>query len=145
MKLGVMFGNPETTPGGNAPGFASWTEVKTKGGKYKMDEKEETAIYADFGFTIDKSKQGGAKSSYDFRVILADTDTKQFGDLYDEDFILDHAERKKLITGGGASWRCLDRQFRKKSDIEDLMLKDSTFKEQLKQALLDVTKRQPRT
>jgi recombination protein RecA len=141
MMLNVMFGNPETTPGGKAPGFAAWTEVKTKGGKYKMDEKDETAIYVDFGFSIDKSKQGGAKTSYDYRVILADTDTKKYGDIYEEDFLVDHAERHKVITGGGSSWHCLGRQFRKKTDIEDALLKEPAFKAELKQALLKVNRR----
>lgn len=141
MKLGIMFGNPETTPGGLAPGYSAWTEVKMKGGKYKMDEKEEMALYADFGFNIDKSKQGGAKSSYDFRMMLTETDTKRFSELYDEDFVLDHAERFGLLTGGGTSWKCLGEQFRKKTEIEDRLLRDSTFKQTLKDALLQASKK----
>jgi recombination protein RecA len=141
MKLGIMFGNPETTPGGLAPGYSAWTEVKMKGGKYKMDEKEETAIYADFGFNIDKSKQGGAKSSYDFRMMLTETDTKKFSDLYDEDFILDHAERFGIVTGAGASWKCLGEQFRKKTEIEERLLKDPVFKRQIADQLLKLSKK----
>lgn len=112
-----------------------------KGGKYKMDEKEETALYADFGFNIDKSKQGGAKSSYDFRMMLTDTETKRFSNLYDEDFILDHAERFGIVTGAGASWKCLGEQFRKKTEIEERLLKDPVFKRTVADQLLKASKK----
>jgi protein RecA len=136
MKLGVMFGNPETTPGGLAPGFMAWTEVRMKGGKYKMDDAGERPLYVDFGFSLDKSKASTAKVSYEFRMMLTDAETKVLGDFYDEDFILAHAERKGLISGGGTLWKCLGEQFGKKSEIEKRLVTDPIFKRMVSDVLL---------
>jgi len=136
MKLGVMFGNPETTPGGLAPGFMAWTEIRMKGGKYKMDELGERPLYADFGFVLDKSKSSTAKVSYDFRMMLSNSESKALGDFYDEDFILAHAERNGLVSGGGTSWTCLGEKFGKKSEIEKRLVADPFFRRMVVDVLL---------
>jgi recombination protein RecA len=136
MKIGVMFGNPETTPGGLAPGFMSWTEMKMKTGKFKMDELGERPLYADFGFSLDKSKSSTAKVGYDFRMMLSDSESKSLGDFYYEDFILDHAERLGLVSGGGTSWKILGESFGKKSEIEKRLVADPIFKRMVTDVLL---------
>ena len=143
MKVGVMFGNPETTSGGLAPGFAAWTEVKMKPAKYKLDEKDEMALWGDFSFTVDKAKNSAPKTSFDYRMMLVDTETKRLGDIYDEDFILDHASRHSLVSGGGASWTCLGEKFGKKTEIEDRLLRDKAFRRRVTQALLAAVQPQP--
>jgi hypothetical protein len=136
MKLGVMFGNPETTPGGLAPGFMSWTEMKMKTGKFKMDDLGERPLYADFGFSLDKSKSSTAKVGYDFRMMLSESESKSLGDFYFEDFILDHAERLGLVSGGGTSWKILGESFGKKSEIEKRLVADPIFKRMVTDVLL---------
>lgn len=136
MKLGVMFGNPETTPGGLAPGYMVWTEVKMKGGKYKMDELGERPLYADFGFSIEKNKASTAKVGYEFRLVLAETESKRLGDLYDEDFIVTHLERNGVVSGGGTSWTCLGEKFGKKTEIEQRLTQDATFKAKARDFLI---------
>ena len=136
MKIGVMFGSPETAPGGLAPGFMSWTEMKMKTGKFKMDDLGERPLYADFGFSLDKSKSSTAKVGYDYRMMLSDAESKSLGDFYDEDFILDHAERSGLVTGGGTSWKILGETFGKKSEIEKRLVADPIFKRMLTDILL---------
>lgn len=136
MKVGVMFGNPETASGGLAPGFAAWTEVRTKPAKYKMDDNGELALYGDFGFAVEKAKNSSPKTSYEYRMMVVDTETKKLGDIYDEDFILAHAERHGLVSGGGASWTCLGEQFRKKTEIEERLVKDKVFRRKVTSALL---------
>ena len=138
MKVGVMFGNPETTPGGLAPGFLAWNEVTLRPAKYKMDDNGEEALYADFGFSVTKCKQGRARASYDFRMILQDTQTKTFSQLYDEDFILSMMERNGLLAGGGSSWRCLGEAFRKKTEVEDRLIADPVFREKATEALMRI-------
>lgn len=143
MKLGVMFGNPETNPGGLAPGFAAWTEARMKPGKFKMDDNGELALYGDFGFSIDKAKNSPPKTSFEYRMMLVETDTKKPGDIYDEDFILAHAERHGLVTGGGSSWNCLNENYRKKSDIEQRLLTDRDFHRTMRTLLLDLVRPLP--
>lgn len=143
MKLGVMFGNPETTPGGLAPGFMAWTEVKMKGGKYKMDDDGEKALFADFGFSIDKSKTSTPRTSYEFRMMLADTDTSKLGQIDDGDFIVTHLERLGVISGGGSSWNCLGEKFGKKTDIAQRVLTDKAFASKAKDFLIQAVTSSP--
>lgn len=136
MKLGVMFGNPETTPGGLAPGFMAWTEVKMKNGKYKMDDSGERPLYVEFGFSLEKAKASTAKVGYDFKLMLADTEQKRFGEFYDEDFILTQATRKGLVGGGGTKWTCLGEEFPKKSAILERIITDPIFRQMVTDVLL---------
>lgn len=143
MKLGVMFGNPETTPGGLAPGYMTWTEVRMKGGKYKMDDNGERPLFVDFGFSIEKNKSSTAKVSYEFRMMLAESQSKKLGDIYDEDFILSHLERNGVLTGGGTSWTCLNEKFGKKTEIEARLVQDRAFYQKAVDFLLLTTQPTP--
>lgn len=143
MKLGVMFGNPETTPGGLAPGYMTWTEVRMKGGKYKMDEAGERPLYVDFGFSIEKNKSSVAKVGYEFRMVLAEADTKKLGDIYDEDFISAHLERNGVLTGGGSSWTCLGEKFPKKSEVEARLMTDAAFRQKAMEFLIQTVQPSP--
>lgn len=139
MKLGVMFGNPETQPGGFAAGFASTVEVKTYGGtKYVMDDLTGKPKYTDFKFRVEKNKSSGAKMEGEYRLMLSDTTTKRMGDVYDEDFIVRMAKKTGLIEKSGNGWLCLGEKFAKGADIETRMLTDVVYKRKVGQALLQV-------
>lgn len=143
MKLGVMFGNPETTPGGLAPGFVAWTEVRMKGGKYKMDDNGERPLFADFGFSVEKNKTGTPRVAYDFRMALADSETTKLGQFDDSEFIVTHLERAGAISGGGSSWQCLGEKFGKKTDIGLRVLKDIPFRMRATDFLIQTVKPTP--
>jgi len=140
MKLGVMFGNPETTPGGFAPGFAASTEVKLRPGKYEMDKESGTPEHVDFYFKVEKNKTGVPKMEGEFRMMLCETQTKSVGDIYDEKFIMDEAQRlgvvRKAEEGGG--WECLGEKFRIKKDIEDRILSEPEFKRVVIRGILGI-------
>jgi hypothetical protein len=101
-----------------------------------MDDNGEFALYGDFGFSVEKTRNSSPRMSYDYRVMLVETETKKLGEIYDEDFILAHAERHGLVTGGGSSWKCLEESFKKKTEIEERLLKDKVFRKQVTDALL---------
>ncbi len=139
MKLGVMFGNPETTPGGLAPGFVSTTEVKVWPGKYLMDETGTgKPFHVDMNFRVEKNKSGPAKMEGHYRILLMDTDVKKIGEVYDEDQIVNMAQKCSLVEGGGPSWRCLGEQFGSKSLIEKRLTQDPVFKSRLREAVMTV-------
>lgn len=138
MKLGVMFGNPETQPGGMAPGFAATTEVKVWPGKYQIDESTGKPIHVDMNFRVEKNKSGPAKMEGSFRLMLTDTETKHAGDIYEEDAIVNLGQKFGLIEGSGNSWTCLGEKYGGKSLIERKLLLEPAFKTQLKTALMTV-------
>lgn len=137
-KLGVMFGSPETTPGGYAPGFAASTEVRTYGGKYLMDEVTRQPIHVDMKFKVDKNKVSGAKIEGEWRLMLTDTETRVKGEVADEEDLTDTGARVGLVTGSGSSWECLGEKYRGKSKVTERLLKDREFKLQYQEALLKV-------
>ena len=46
MKIGIMFGNPETTTGGNALKFFSSQRIEIRKGEKIMDDKEQVGYFA---------------------------------------------------------------------------------------------------
>jgi recombination protein RecA len=138
MKLGVMFGNPETQPGGMAPGFAATTEVKVWPGKYLIDEKTGRPVHVDINFRIEKNKSAPAKMEGEFRLMLTDTETKHAGDIYEEDAIVNMSQKFGLLEGHGNSWTCLGEKYGGKSVIERKLLTDPAYKKTLKDALMKV-------
>lgn len=138
MKLGVMFGNPETQPGGMAPGFAATTEVKCWAGKYEMDDNSARPLSVDMNFRIEKNKSGPAKMEGNYKIILSDTEVKKVGDIYDEDAILNLSQKYGLVEGHGNSWTCFGEKYNGKSLIEKRMLVETPFKKKLSEALMAI-------
>jgi recombination protein RecA len=138
MKIGVMFGNPETQPAGLAPGFTSMTEVRMGAQRYELEDKTKRPLYVDIGFKVEKNKSAVSKKQGEFRLILSDTETKKLGDVYDEGGMVEEAEGCGLVEQKGGSWLCLGEKFPTKSKIEQALLKQPEFKASFRAALLQV-------
>ncbi len=135
FKLGLLFGNPETQPGGNAPGFAAATETKLTAGKYVMDDVTTKPLSVEINFKIEKNKTSGAKMEGSYRLITSDTPDKKKGDVYDEDQMLDWGEKMGLIERSGG-YQCNGETFRLKGDLEKRLVQDPMFKMRLWQSLM---------
>lgn len=145
MKIGVVFGNPETVSGGLAPGFASSVEVKTKGASYEYekqekgaDEKDRTVLSVDLNFDVEKNKVGVAKRQGTFNLVLVDGETKKKGDVYDEDVVLEEAERVGLLKKGGKGWTCFGESNSARSYFEKKLLTDPLFSQTLRAGILQM-------
>lgn len=136
-KLGVMFGNPETQPGGMGPGFAASVEARVKPIKFEMDDHSGKPIWAELGFKIEKNKTCGAKMEGSYKLMVSDTETKKAGDIYDEPSMIAWAEKYGLVTRKGG-YNCLGRNFRIKADLEEGLIADALFKFELREALMAV-------
>jgi len=138
MKLGLLFGNPETTPGGMAPGFAASVELRTQGGKYKMDEETKKPILVEMKFRVEKNKTAPARMEGEYDLILSDTEDKKKGQVADEKFVLDMAQKIGLLERKGNQWHCLGRTETAKSRIEKALITDLAFREELRKTLMGV-------
>lgn len=146
MKVGVMFGNPETQPAGLGPGFASSVEIKTKGGHFEFEKVEKGSkeeeegdrmpLEVELPFDIEKNKIDVPKRSGHYRLILVDGETKKKGDVYDEDVVLDTAEEYGLIKKEGTKWSVFSESYGAKSNIERRLLTDPLFSQRLRAATL---------
>jgi recombination protein RecA len=138
MKVGVMFGSPETQPGGLSTGFASSVEVKMRGGKYEMDDVLGKPLTGEFFFRVEKNKSGTPKMEGDFKLVLMSTDNRQVGDAVNEAFMVDMAQKIGLVEGGGSSWRALGEKFPSKTKISDRLVEDEEFYGRLHNALMNI-------
>lgn len=138
MKIGVMFGNPETQPGGLAHGFASVTETKLGAMKYEMDDVLGQPLTAEFRYRIEKNKVSKAKMSGTFKLYMAATDYRNIGDAINAPDMIRMAEKVGLVEGGGSSWKGLGEKFRAKSLITQKLLEDSAFHDKMHAALFSI-------
>lgn len=149
-KVGVMFGNPETTAGGTGPAYTASTEVRFRSPKHQKvtaDTKTpegssaliDSPVFVEVNFTIEKNKTFAAKGiEGDFRVMQRDTLDKRLGEVYDEHHLVARAIDAGLIEGAGNSWTCLGKQFRGKGVIEQELVKDKKLKSDLRDAVIKV-------
>lgn len=142
MKLGVMFGSPEVQPSGQAPQFASTTEVKFMGGKYERNKefKEDeiiggvsmdSPIMVTLPFRVEKSKQGTPKLDGSYKMMLRDSETKRKGEVLDEDELFEQAEHYGIIKKVGSKWDCCGSMFETKGALENALATVPGFKRAL--------------
>ena len=71
LKIGVMYGDPRTLPGGKGQEFCSSIIVYTKSGKIEDGDDKETA-FVEMGGTTHKNKTYVPKLNYSFKMALKD-------------------------------------------------------------------------
>jgi recombination protein RecA len=148
FKIGVMFGNPETQPGGQSPGFAATTETRISPGEYKMDKPEKGSedekagmmkpLYADMNFRVTKNKSYVARIEGSFRLNFVDSPVKKMGDVIDEPFMVQQAEAIGLMDKKEGSWHLLGQSFDTKSQVEERLMTDPQYKRVVRNALMQV-------
>ena len=142
MKVGVMFGNPETQPGGMAPGFAASIEIKTRAGKTEMEGPEDAKIPIEqtMFFDIEKNKTGVERKAGEYKLIKIDGELRRLGDVADEDFLMESAEQFGLVGKVGNDWVCLEEKFDAKGHISKKLLTDVPFSRALRKAVSEVAR-----
>lgn len=135
-KVGLVFGSPIIMPAGSGPGFISTTVVKTTSAKINVVNN--TPMFVEFGFRIEKNKSWTARKEGSFRMMLADIETRKMGDIWDEEEISKMAEELLLITNEKGKWSCLGETFDSRSKIDQRLIEDKVFCDKLRRATLRV-------
>lgn len=139
MKLGVMFGNPETTPGGLAPGFSYTSSTKLWPGKYEMNKETGWPVAVDINFRVEKHKGGeGPKKEDTFKLIIRDTDVKKKGDVIDEDYILKLGLQYNLLSKQGHKVEFMEVQHPSEAAFEAALMADRALHRRISDALMKV-------
>lgn len=148
MRLGMLFGNPETQPGGMAPQFAATTEIKFKAVKYEIEKDKDAEadkvslnlvkpLSALLSWRAEKNKQGTPMLDGMYRLALVSDEYKKKGEIYDEPVIMAEAERCGIVKKEGSKWTCAGVPFDSKKMIEETLFADKAFKRLLSQRILD--------
>lgn len=123
MKIGVMFGNPETTPGGNALKFWASIRCEVRKGEKDEGEKDEDAI----GIKA-RIKNVKNKTSVPFRKGEIFISFKDGIDVYGE--YVDFAVSMEIIKKGGAWFTVGEERIQgRKNVIETLKNNEALFNE----------------
>jgi recombination protein RecA len=138
LKVGLMFGNPETQPGGKASGFSATTETKTWGGKFKTHEDTGVPLEVELGFKVEKNKSANAGIEGEWRINLRKTSLREKGSIIEEHWMVDKAKKIGLVKRDGSGWSCLGEKYRSQSVLETELVKNAALKQQFGEALANL-------
>jgi recombination protein RecA len=138
MKIGVMFGNPETTSGGMAPGFMFLSETKFWPGKFEIsDSGWPTEVL--IKFRVEKHKGGlGPKKEDEFQLILRDDGNKRKGDVRDEMYMIKLGIQYNVFQKHGHMISFMEHEFGNEAAMETEMMKDPVLNLHVREALMKI-------
>lgn len=146
-KIGVMFGDPTTKPGGKGQEFAAHVEIKFKGSKRETekvqygtkDEVDIVPVSETFHFTVTKNKgrgTNGTGGSYTQRT--RSNASGEAGSLIEEEDLLKRALYYLVEQDPKTKqYKLGDEEFSSKKAILNKIMKDEGFKRDLKKVLLE--------
>ena len=143
FKIGVMFGNPETQSGGQAPKYAASTTTRFSKAKAKPTRSADGPQWAECKAIVKKNKTGRSGRKAEWSIRLVDTDTKNAGEVEDEDKLLKLAVKAGMVAREGNKWTVTgtDLEFKRKSDLLEEIETNPSFKHQLRKATFMVLHR----
>lgn len=127
-KIGVMYGNPETTTGGRALGFFASIRVNIRSGE--RYEENKVKIGQEVKFKVEKSKVSRPGLDGSFRYMY-----ETGVDKYDDTIAL--ALTLGIISQGGAWYTVLGERFQGRAAIETKTKEDPDFFARLEQVVRD--------
>lgn len=141
MKVGVMFGNPETQSGGSGPGYGAGVEIRFSPAKHQKDSADPSGrpLYVTINPKIVKSKVSPSKGAEaEFSFMQKDTPNAKVGAVFDAPQLIDLGAKAGLVEGNAPAVSALGRTFRGKSVMELELVKDPAFAAELRAAILKV-------
>lgn len=140
MKIGTMFGDPRTLPGGEAQHYAASVKIEMKNKEIMGKDAHgfQTVDHNDHSFVIAKNKIGTALREGEFTMIRNPDNVLGAGFIDEAQSVINWARAYGHITGGGSSWRVdgIEGKFGRLQDIADHLYSDDEFFENFKQRLI---------
>jgi protein RecA len=134
-KVGVMYGNPEIMPGGDAQYFAATTIVRAtkKGIEMSHDKSDPQPMYQTIRFRVEKSKASPVHREGQFEVAInkyLDKDEKlhNIGDIDNLTVLMNYAERFNLLTGKSGDYKLAEKTFKTKEEVQQAILGDVKYR-----------------
>lgn len=118
QKVGVVYGSPDTQPGGLAAGFSTSVEIRTSSGKYEMNDETLKPLTVENKAKIVKNKTAPPQIEAEWKVAMSKLDYKEVGDILDEEWASKMGELCGLITVAPQRVECDGKTFRGVSLLE---------------------------
>ena len=139
-KIGVMYGSPETTPGGNAPLFQSAVRLRVYG-KSEMDNKVSTVlpVFKTAQFTLPKNKCPVIATSGKFTMVTVAHKGWQVGECDDWNTVSTYAKTLGMLAkkeGSKGGWIMLGTEYAKLDEIEAAMREDKVLGNKVRQTII---------
>ncbi|PJA47896.1 MAG: recombinase RecA [candidate division SR1 bacterium CG_4_9_14_3_um_filter_40_9] len=131
MKIGVMFGNPETTPGGNALKFFASQRIEIRKGEKIMNDKEQIGYFAKI--KISKNKVAAPFKTAELPVKW----TMGYEKTMD---IIESADILKIISKSGAFYTIGKQKIQGKDKLAQLLDSDEKVRKNLEKEIIEKIK-----
>lgn len=137
-KIGVMYGDPETMPGGNALKFASSLTVRLYG-KNVMDKKLSPVMpaYKETSIIIKKWKMPILAVSSTYQMQTLDANGNKPGHVEDWNTISTYLkELDYLSKGEKGGWDMLGNNYKTLAECKETLYSDSTLLQEVKRTII---------
>ena len=135
MKIGVMFGNPETQAGGNAPRFQSGLTLRLNGTDVVVKANDDkTPTYKKTSVIVKKAKVPYLSKECEFHLCVKDYVDEALGIGMSNDWSFLREQLKDLgwLTKEGNKWRFDGELFAKQDDVKPYIYEDPIYLDQVK-------------
>ena len=140
FKIGVMFGNPETTPGGNAPNFQAGIRLRVYG-KNVMDNKVSTVmpVLKETTFVINKWKCPILAASGKFAMVTHPHNGLEAGQCDDFNTVAEYLKSFGLFEKGpkGKGWVIVGDSYDTIAQFKEKLYTDRKFGTEIRQAIIE--------
>jgi len=133
-KIGVMFGDPTTKPGGMGQEFATSLDIRMWPGKYEKDDGGNTLNLVT-NFRCTKNKVSPPQQGGNFRIWLRGHDNHVPGDTEDRGVTIGQAFKHGWLGDAKEGWKYGEQSFKKKRDMIEYLLKNPDVYEELRTAM----------
>lgn len=150
-KAGLVFGNPETRPGGMGQYFASTAELRFEPGKFHYVDANGAEVKAkdkitdgmrpawmDVSFESIKNRTFAPRVGGSFRLFLSNVGAHHQGEVYEIDQLIEQGKIHGLVKQEGRSWECGKLKASSEAEFKQLLTDDTEGREGLVEALLSV-------
>lgn len=137
-KIGVMFGNPETMPGGNAPKYASSMTVRVYG-KNVVDKKLNATMpaYKEVSVIIQKWKVPILSVNATYNMLMIDANGKLAGHVEDWNTISSYLKELDYLGKGEKSgWVMFGTEYATLAEAKEALYSDPNLLHEAKQTII---------
>jgi len=139
IKIGMMYGDPETKPGGVGQDFVTSVDLKLWSGKYEKDKAGNT-LNVVLNFRVEKNKCGVAKQNGNFRLWLRSVTTEdnkvhRTGDTEEREVVLGYAFKQGMF-GESPKWNYGGEKFKNQDEIIQFVVGNPPVMEQIRRRLM---------
>lgn len=137
LKIGVMFGDPETMPGGNALKYASSFTVRMYG-KNEMDKKIHPVLpaYKKTTFGFKKWKMPILSQAGEFTMLMLEHGGNQPGHVNDWNTVATYLKELDYLVKGKNGWEFGGKTYKTLDEIKAELYSDPILLNQAKQSII---------